>query len=415
MAVGGIRTLRSSDETRTLAYCIDLAPRGYVVISASRDLPPVVAYSLTSDAGRDLSPGNPLADLLRWDLGLRMDHAASISPEVAARRQADWAALLGEPPAQSEPRLFEQWPPAGSTPTGGWMRDNWTQYAPYNNLCPMDLVHHARSVAGCPSLAMGQILDFHRRFNWPRFDDGDDYYHDYAGNQFWIDDAHASRSFPSWPQLNTYLQTLFNSYFNGQTPSSTSKAALVFACGAAARQVYNANGSGTFGVSQAADAYARFHCETAELLLPSSPDLYTRLSNNMMTAHPAHLAIVDPAWQYGHNLIVDGYNTNNYYHLNFGFGGDYNGWYLLPSGLPLGLTVIEGVIVDIMIDPLLPMDCNGDDRVNLDDFTYFAGCMTGPTPTSGAPGCAPFDGDGDSDIDLRDFATFQAAFGQPEP
>ena len=67
----------------------------------------------------------------------------------------------------------------------------------------------------------------------------------------------------------------------------------------------------------------------------------------MMDARPAHLAIVDPGWTMGHNVVVDGYNTDNYYHLNFGWGGSYNGWYLLPDEIPYGLTVIEGLIVDI--------------------------------------------------------------------
>ena len=50
----------------------------------------------------------------------------------------------------------------------------------------------------------------------------------------------------------------------------------------------------------------------------------------------------------GHNVVIDGYNTNDYYHLNFGWGGSYNGWYLLPSQIPYGLTVVEGAIVDII-------------------------------------------------------------------
>lgn len=63
---------------------------------------------------------------------------------------------------------------------------------------------------------------------------------------------------------------------------------------------------------------------------------------------PAHLAIVDETWSTGHNVVVDGNNTDDYYHLNFGWGGSYNGWYLLPEEIPYNLTVVEGVVVDIM-------------------------------------------------------------------
>ena len=50
----------------------------------------------------------------------------------------------------------------------------------------------------------------------------------------------------------------------------------------------------------------------------------------------------------GHNVVVDGYNTDDYYHINFGWGGSSNGWYLIPEEIPYGLTVIEGLIVDVL-------------------------------------------------------------------
>ena len=61
----------------------------------------------------------------------------------------------------------------------------------------------------------------------------------------------------------------------------------------------------------------------------------------------AHLAVVNPQGTAGHNVVVDGYNTDDYFHLNFGWGGQSNGWYLLPDEIPYDLTVVEGVIVDI--------------------------------------------------------------------
>jgi hypothetical protein len=257
---------------------------------------------------------------------------------------------------------------------------------------------------------MGQILNYHGRLNNTRFTDADDYYHNYGGNQFWIDNAYATRGFPSWPQLNTYLNTLFDNYFRGTAPTDTSKAALVFACGAAAKQVYNVSGSGTFGVSQAMDAYVRFGCTTARLIDAATPDLDKQMAANMMDAKPAHLAVVDAGWTTGHNLVLDGYNTDGYYHLNFGWGGSYNGWYLVPSGLPYQLTVIEGVIVDIMTTPCEPMDCDGDGLVGPRDFTYFRLCFAGPGVAFNMPGARNFDTDGDSDLDVRDFRAFQAAF-----
>ena len=115
----------------------------------------------------------------------------------------------------------------------------------------------------------------------------------------------------------------------------------------AAKQVYSSGGSGTFGVNQAYDAYIKFNCDTIELL-DDDIDIYERISDNIKQALPVHLAVVTPAWDSGHNLVIDGYNTDEYYHLNFGWGGPNDAWYLLPDEIPYGLTVIEGVIVDIV-------------------------------------------------------------------
>ena len=90
------------------------------------------------------------------------------------------------------------------------------------------------------------------------------------------------------------------------------KAAITFACGVAATQVYTSSVSGTFGVNQAFDAYIRFGFDEAILLDENDTSLYTHLSQNMMDARPVHLAVVDPPGTMGHNVVIDGYNTNEY-------------------------------------------------------------------------------------------------------
>jgi len=334
------------DEGTPLYYAFDLNPQGYLVVSGSYDLPPVIAYSFTSSF-RDATNPNLLSDMLTTDLTLRLENIPTLPETIIQERYDSWERYLQEKPMISG--QFEQWPPEGSTPTGGWLLTNWHQSTPYNSLCPLDIYNGGgRSVAGCPAVAMAQILNYHNTTNNITFNDNDDYYHNYAGNQYWIDNDHATYDFPSFPQLNSYLTSLQNHYENNIQPTNTEKAALTFACGVAAQQVYSAAVSGTFGVNQAYDAYQRFNCSTVTLLHESDPDLYGRLSHNMMDALPVHLAVVNPGWTAGHNLVVDGYNTDNYFHLNFGWGGSYNGWYLIPDEIPYGLTVIEGVIVDIL-------------------------------------------------------------------
>ncbi|RKZ11132.1 hypothetical protein DRQ25_00455 [Candidatus Fermentibacteria bacterium] len=341
-------TLENSQYESPLAYVFELSPAGYVITSADTDLPPVIAYSYTDNCTDAESERSILLEMIAMDIELRLSFLDDAPPELLGIHRAWWEEYSTGNYALLSDNLLEQWPPAGTTPTEGWLMENWTQGAPYNGYCPMDLIAGSRSVAGCPAVAMASILNFGETTNGTQFSDTDDYYHNYH-EYYWIDDDHIAHDFPSWPELNVYLDSLENRYLNHEQLTNSDKAALVYSCGAACKQVYTASVSGTFGVDQAYDAYLKFNFTDCSLLNASSDSLYEKLSANMMTAMPAHLAIVDavPA-TVGHNVIVDGYNTDEFYHLNFGWGGAYNGWYQFPlSGMPYGMNIIEGVILDI--------------------------------------------------------------------
>jgi len=333
-----------------LAVIYAVEPIGYLVAATDDALPPVVAYSLEAEYPEaDPAAGNPLYQLLAADLESRLRAWPQLSPDAIAARRSAWERLLGAPGPEAPGSRFTQWPPEGTTPTGGWLASNWTQNAPYNALCPLDLAHGGtRSLAGCPAVAMAMILNYHETIQGTTFGPADRYWHNYAGNAYWIPDAAAQYGFPDFTALNGDLQTLTAHWDQGTTLTGTDKAALTFACGVAASQVYSASGSGTFGVDQAFDAYLKFDFSGCRLVFDTDPNLYPDLAADMQEGRPAHLAVVDPGWTMGHNVVVDGYNTDNYFHLNFGWGGSYNGWYLLPQEIPYGLTVVEGVVLDIV-------------------------------------------------------------------
>lgn len=339
-----------SDEGVLLWYLAELQPRGYMLISPDMRLPPVGGYSFIHTCRCDDSRRNIPLRILRGGMHQRLTEMSRMPAEAVENNRRAWERYLDDVPESKATLLFRQWPPEGTTPTGGWVETTWHQNEPYNMLCPIDKSTGKRSVAGCPAVTMAQILNYHATTCDVAFNDTDDYHHTYGANQYWIDDDHNEYLFPSFPELNEYLTALQQHYRGNITPSDEEKAALTFACGVAAQQVYTSEVSGTFGVDQARQAYLRFGIEGIELLHEHDGRLYERLMTNMVEALPAHLAVVVSDWSAGHNLIVDGYNTDNYYHLNFGWGGVWDGWYLLPEGIPFDLTVVEGVIVDIMVD-----------------------------------------------------------------
>jgi hypothetical protein len=327
-------------------FCL-LEPAGCMALSGDTDLPPVIFYSLEGENNGSDPYLEQLRSFLSYDLRTRVEALGKVPNDMIRERNRRWDEMMSGTGA-GDGSLFEQWPPAGSTPTGGWLWENWKQSAPYNNFCPIDPVTQQRSVAGCPAVAMAMIVNYFEITNDTHFDDEDDYYHSYAGRNYWIDNDYLQHGFISFPQMNDHLDTLNKHWLGGKGITNDDKAALTFACGVACKQVYTSSISGTFGVNQAYDAYQRFGFSDAELMDETDTSLYTKLSSNMKDGMPVHLAVVDPAGTMGHNVVVDGYNTDDYYHINFGWGGSYNGWYKIPEEIPYGLTVIEGLILNIV-------------------------------------------------------------------
>lgn len=230
------------------------------------------------------------------------------------------------------------------------MTTHWTQDAPYNKMCPRDPVTNSSSYAGCPAVAMGQIINYLRTTQGTRFDDSDDYRHNYAGRNYDIDDDWETIGFPSFPMLNDYLDQADEVFAMGEDVTDDLAAAIVFACGTACTQVYTSQGSGTFYVEQAYDAYKRFGFDNCVLYKEPCDEMYNLLIDNLQNGYPAHLAVESPDGQNGHNVVVDGYReSDGKYHMNFGYGGAIDGWYSIPDpNFYYGLTKLEGIILNII-------------------------------------------------------------------
>lgn len=341
-------------KNQTLFFVVNLSPQGFMVISGDNKLHPVYSYSFTCNFNNPSDEmNNPLKDLLVTDMSNRLENNSKLTDQSKEKISQKWKYYLSENFDTKANTSFIQWPPEGTTSTEGWLGTNWHQSAPYNKYCPMDPVSGERSIAGCPSIALGMIIDYYMTLNETTFTDADDYYHNWGERQYTIDDDYVEQDFLSFPEINSYFTSINTKFDTGEIISDNEAAALAFACGVAATQVYSSGASGTFGVIQAFDAYQKFNFSNAELLYDDVTSTYETLAENMRNGMPAHLAITDPPpVTMGHNVVVDGWNTDNYFHVNFGWGGSYNNWYLIPEGLPYGLTALEGIILNIAEPPV---------------------------------------------------------------
>ena len=176
------------------------------------------------------------------------------------------------------------------------------------------------------------------------------YYHNYAGRNYMIDDDWETLKFPSFPKLNELLDSIDVAFERGEDLTDELAAALVFACGTALTQVYTSEGSGTYTVDQAFEAYQRFGFTDCQLFREPDSLMYATLISDLQAGYPAHLAVENPAGTVGHNVVVDGYReSDGKFHVNFGYGGSLDNWYDIPDpNFYYGMTKVEGIILNII-------------------------------------------------------------------
>lgn len=353
----GTREIRGDDGT-VLAYVTDLTGGGFVAMSPDTDIAPVIAYSFGSPFPDDQDPRNPLYRMLREDMRLRI-RALAEHPELKTVETGRlWDSHIAAQADEPDEGTFQQWPPEGTTSTGGWLTTAWDQGPPYNQLCPLDSADGARSYAGCAATALAQLVNYHRRC-CSSFGSADAYA-TYSGVRF--DGDSALYDFPSFSRLNGYLDVIRAKYGQEADLNDVEIAALNFACGVATAMDYSSLGSGA-APSDVRDALpGKFGFYTTDMFGGLSLDSCRLLQENIINRLPALVGICPPDGIGGHLVVCDGYNTHEEYHLNFGWGAAdpqkiTEVWYRLPVDFLSYWAVIGEILLNIQpVRPALEVE-----------------------------------------------------------
>jgi hypothetical protein len=321
-------------------YIFNIEEDGFIVTSADDDFYPVIAYSwlgsYTDETSEDLQ-----FVFIREDQLKRGEYYASNRQAAAENRQA-WNDLTS---GTRENRTFQQWPMSGNTSTGGWCDTQWTQSGIFNQFCPIDNTGN-RSVVGCVATAMAQIMHFHEYIGNPVFSSSDNYSSGWW-NAIYIDSDHEERDFPNWSELNGYLNIAASHYSNGEIITSQDLAALNYACGVSVEMSYSSSGSGAYTEDVASALRNKFDYDSAVWNENNGGNFYTNIAQDMKEMQPCEFSIYTSGWNDGHAIVCDGYNTDSYYHLNYGWGSSNIGWYHIPSGMPSNYSIIGGAVRNI--------------------------------------------------------------------
>lgn len=201
----------------------------------------------------------------------------------------------------------------GDVVVGPLLTTRWNQLAPYNNLCPEGCP------TGCVPTAIAQVMNY---WQWPKQGYGQYKTYDEEGNEVMLD-------FPihiyDWDNM---LDDYSGAYTSEQ---ATAVAQLMADIGKAFGTNYKLNGSPT--AFYFAGMYENFHYSPA--IGRKFGKTSAEITNDMKRELDAHRPVLysgnpvdfDPDENPGHALVVDGYTTKNYFHFNYGWGGESDGWF----------------------------------------------------------------------------------------
>ena len=333
---------------------VDLLPTGYLVMAADDTLPPVVAFN--TNGAFDMPAAHPLPAMLNRQGVIFQEELAKPKTrgnKLAEENQSRWNGLLGRTRADSVT--------PSTIITQPLLTTIWNQYAPYDYVCPTNGSYVNRGITGCVPTAFSQILKWHE---WPPKGEGTASWSDKEGDvkgELWAD-----YSFPyEWELMRDnhidnwrYSSKLKDYYYPRGTidRSDWAIARMMMEMGVYSEADYEQNGTGAYSYKfKTLLANHLMYAGTAEygdinvgyIGYTDQKTLYARIRRDMVAGRPAALSYR------GHSFVGDGLGTMgglDYYHLNYGWGGSHNGWYLLTDGY--NSTVIITATTGIMPRPV---------------------------------------------------------------
>ncbi len=297
-----------------------IAPSGFVVVPILKEMPVVAFYSTETDL--DIKDTDGAADIVKTILGHRVqvfkDYYGSIEAAMPKsgenifgtedRAKWDIFAVPEEQFAVTSESLSKD-----VQAVGPYLTTTWHQGYPYNNYCPMG--DGGRSVTGCVATAAAQIMWYHQ---WPPIGDGS---HSY----YWDGDYCTGLG-------GQTLTANFWDAYDYSTQSSYNVAELCYEVGVAYDMQYGNCASGAY-LSGTPDIFADHFRYKSGILRRNRfqftpTQWFAMIQNDLDAGHPILYGITQ------HAVVCDGWkyeSSYNQYHMNYGWGGSQNLWYVLDS------------------------------------------------------------------------------------
>lgn len=290
---------------------------GFVIIAGDDNVTPVLGYS---DEGA-FNPENIPLNMQEWLEGYKSQIRYVIENEIEATAEIrqEWHQLLNP----SQPNLIARTNTA--TYVAPLITTKWDQSPHFNALCPYDNTENQRTVTGCVATAMAQVMKY---WNHPTTGTGS---HSYTHPTYGTLSANFGSTTYQW-----------NSMPNRVTSANSAVATLMYHCGVSVEMDYGvaASGANTLDVVDALKNYFGYSnsVEGKHRRNYGDAQWVALLKNELDSARPIQYAATGSDG--GHSFVCDGYDNNGYFHMNWGWSGNSDGYFpidaLNPSSLGTG-------------------------------------------------------------------------------
>lgn len=354
---GNIRLTDGTASENPAFFVFNTENQGFVIISGDDALSPVLAYS--KDNPFDFSHMSSGLEALLGDYETAISYAVRKDLKATTTVKEEWANLL-----QGELKsAFAIDSVQAMTTT------KWGYGSPYNNMCPADpkasVKNGGRCPAGCAAVAMAQIMKF---WNSPVKGIGSNIY----GSNYGDLSANFGLTWYDWKNMPDVVENSSPGY------QKNAVATLIYHCGVSVDMDYAYNRSGSYFICEP-EPYSYLNCVLkalpkyfgykktirGEMINPSDAKWTEKIRQELIAGRPVLYAGEDTRYNSAHALVIDGFDKNGLFYMNWGLYGFNNGKFRLNLlELPVTETdtynfvenalIITGIEPDLTISAKIP-------------------------------------------------------------
>ncbi|MCR4847726.1 MAG: C10 family peptidase [Bacteroidales bacterium] len=295
----------------------------FVLVAADDCVQPILGYSFAGTFVAEDMPSNVHAWLQGYNDEIQ--YAAE-----NGMRGTDQISQLWEDLTIGKPNVAKV-----SSVIAPLIQTKWNQNKYYNSLCPeAPDGPNGFAYVGCTATAMAQIMKF---YNYPSHGIGS---HSYTWNDQTLSVDFGATTY-DWNNMSLY----YNYYYDDggglhwlPAPSAveeTAVATLMYHCGVSAEMNYSGSGSAAslyvaasalknyFNYSVGVNYKKKSGYEDAEWI--------AMVKNDLDAGRPLEYEGYNPETGGGHAFVCDGYNNEDFFHFNWGWGGHLDGYFSIGN------------------------------------------------------------------------------------